>query len=241
MKILSIGNSFSQDATRYLHALAKSAGESIKTVNLYIGGCSLEQHAANIREDKKAYSFEFNGERTGLTVSVKEALESDEWDYVTLQQQSARARDYATYEPYLTELAAYVRDYAPHAKLLMHQTWAYEDGSELLKNLGLEKASDMLCGIVKSYEQAAQSIGAAGIIPCGKAMYAALSCGLASVHRDTFHASLGAGRFLLALTWYGYLTGADVAAVSFRDFDEPVSESDAAIVKKAAAQVLAEH
>ena len=37
MKILSIGNSFSQDAQRYLHALAKADGENFKTVNLYIG------------------------------------------------------------------------------------------------------------------------------------------------------------------------------------------------------------
>ncbi len=34
MKILSIGNSFSQDAQRYLHALAKVEGVDLKTVNL---------------------------------------------------------------------------------------------------------------------------------------------------------------------------------------------------------------
>ena len=40
MKILSIGNSFSQDAQRYLYRLAKKAGDTFKTVNLDIGGCT---------------------------------------------------------------------------------------------------------------------------------------------------------------------------------------------------------
>ena len=36
MKVLSIGNSFSQDATRYLHQIAKNSGDDFKTVNLYV-------------------------------------------------------------------------------------------------------------------------------------------------------------------------------------------------------------
>ena len=36
MNILSIGNSFSQDATRYLQNIAESAGESLYVRNLYI-------------------------------------------------------------------------------------------------------------------------------------------------------------------------------------------------------------
>ncbi len=44
MNILAIGNSFSQDATRYLYDIALSDNVNIKVVNLYIGGCSLELH-----------------------------------------------------------------------------------------------------------------------------------------------------------------------------------------------------
>ena len=38
MKILSIGNSFSDDAQRYLRAIAASEGVEIETLNLCIGG-----------------------------------------------------------------------------------------------------------------------------------------------------------------------------------------------------------
>ena len=59
MKILSIGNSFSQDAHRYLHKLAKQEGVDLKTVNLYIGGCSLRTHYLNMLGDYANYIFEF--------------------------------------------------------------------------------------------------------------------------------------------------------------------------------------
>ena len=71
MKILCIGNSFSQDATRYLSRIGKAAGTGIKTVNLYIGGCPLKTHYFNVLEDQPAYAFEFNGENTGIKVSIK--------------------------------------------------------------------------------------------------------------------------------------------------------------------------
>ena len=41
MNILSIGNSFSQDAQRYLHDIAKADGVVLSAFNLYIGGCPL--------------------------------------------------------------------------------------------------------------------------------------------------------------------------------------------------------
>ena len=39
MKILAIGNSFSQDATAYLHRMAEAGGMETKIVNLFIPGC----------------------------------------------------------------------------------------------------------------------------------------------------------------------------------------------------------
>ena len=117
MKVLAIGNSFSEDATRYLHQIAEADCESLTVVNLYIGGCSLKRHYYNIFNDVKDYGFQYNGEITGIKVSIKEALQSNEWDVVTLQQVSGNSFNYETYQPYLNELAEYVRFYAPCAKL----------------------------------------------------------------------------------------------------------------------------
>lgn len=60
-KILAIGNSFSEDATKYIHQLAADGGIDTKVVNLYIGGCSLERHWENIEKDKHDYQYQQDG------------------------------------------------------------------------------------------------------------------------------------------------------------------------------------
>lgn len=239
MKILSIGNSFSTDAQRYLHRLAKKAGVEMKTVNLYIGGCPLHTHYLNMLDDTKAYDFQFNGESTGLKVSIREVLRSDSWDVVTFQQASTFSARFETYTPYIEALSAYVKKYCPQAKQLIHQTWAYETGSEKLANQ-LVFATDeaMFAAVEQAYQKAAELISADGIIPAGKAMLTAAKTGIEKIHRDTFHASLGAGRYLLALVWFKYLTGCDITGNDFNEFDVPVTEEERKIVIAAANAVV---
>lgn len=229
-KILSIGNSFSQDAQRYLHKVAENENEKIQCVNLYIGGCSLGHHFVNMIEDTADYAYELNGEDTGKTVSIKQALTSDDWDFVTLQQVSQNAPFFDTYVPFLEKLAEYVRQYSPKSQILMHQTWAYEKGSERLREAGFIDPHDMLERIKYSYEKAARLICADGIIPDGEMMMNAIDAGVGRMHRDTFHADLGIGRYLLALTWFHTITGRK-AASEYDDFDVEVSAEEVKIVK----------
>ena len=49
LQVLAIGNSFSGDATRYLHGIAEADGVGLEVTNLFIGGCSLERHCRNMR------------------------------------------------------------------------------------------------------------------------------------------------------------------------------------------------
>lgn len=65
-------------------------------------------------------------------------------------------------------------------------------------------------------------------------MMNAIKLGMEKVHRDTFHASRGVGRYLLALTWYKYLTGKDISNSKFDSFEEPVTEWEREIAIKAA-------
>ena len=45
LKVLAIGNSFSQDAVeQYLYELAAAQGDSLIIGNAYIGGCPIERH-----------------------------------------------------------------------------------------------------------------------------------------------------------------------------------------------------
>ena len=237
MKILAIGNSFSQDATRYLHQIAKSNNDYIKIVNLYISGCSLKMHYYNILENAKDYSFEFNGDTTGIFVTIKEALMSDDWDYITLQQVSNQSYNFSTYQPYLDELVTYIKKYCPHSKLVIHETWAYEENSKKLNDTGYKTPFEMFNDVKDSYKKAAKSINASGIIPGGEVLMNLLNNGIKKIHRDTFHATYGVGRFALALCWYQFFTNKDINDISFNEFDDPVTEEEIKIVKKVVTDV----
>ena len=237
MKILSIGNSFSQDAQRYIHKLALLNGDSIKTVNLYIGGCSLRQHYFNILENAKKYEFQFNGEPTGLPVTIKDALMSDSWDYVTLQQASHYSTKWETYEPYLPKIAEYVRLYSPESKILIHQTWQYDE-RVLFERKTADTVADMREALKKAYAKAAKLVGADGIITSGELIGALIKNGIPAPHRDGYHLSLGAGRLAAGLLWYSYLMEKNPAELLIPMTDVPVTEEEIAIIKSSVAEVL---
>ena len=77
----------------------------------------------------------------------------------------------------------------------------------------------MFSDIKSAYGKAAKAISADRIIPSGESMHLAVMHGFKNTHRDTFHASLGAGRYLLAATWFEALTGKNVVGNPFCDLD----------------------
>lgn len=234
LKVLSIGNSFSDDAQRYLYQIARAGGQEMKVVNAYIGGCSLHRHYTNMLSGERAYQVELNGFYSGLPVGLQEILLNDEWDVVTLQQASHFSHCYDTYQPYLNELAAFVRKCCPNARLLIHQTWAYEQGSHrLCTELGYKDQAEMFRDLKDAYAKAAEAIKSDGILPSGETFQNALAYGISKVHRDTFHADLGIGRYMLASTWYQALTGKAIFDNPFRDFDVPVEDKWISIAQKA--------
>lgn len=232
MNILAIGNSFSEDAARYLHRIARADGIPIDIANLYIGGCTLERHHRNLLSGESAYELQYNGENTGFFVSLDEALLNRPWDVVTLQQCSSSSFRTDTYFPYIHTLAEHIRKYVPKAKLLIHQTWAYEDDSTMLREVaGYDIPALMFADIRTAYAQVSTQINADGVIPSGQLFMDLLSRGIPKIHRDTFHATLGLGRYALGLLWYRCLTGRNAADNPFNDFDEAVSQEEQSIIK----------
>ena len=239
MNILSIGNSFSCDAQRYLHRIAKADGVEINTFNLFIGGCSLSRHYRNMLSDEKAYELEMNGESTGFSVSMKEALLNRDWDIVTIQQVSNEAPYYETFEPYLDSIAEYVRKCVPKAKIAIHQTWAYEENSYRLNTeLGYNHHGEMFRDIESSYKKAAKAVNADFIIPSGELFESLIENGIEKIHRDTFHAHLGIGRYALGLLWYKAITGNSIAENNFCNLDTDYLPEEMIIAKNCVESLL---
>ena len=59
-----------------------------------------------------------------------------------------------------------------------------------------------------------------------------------TVHRDTFHASYGLGRYALGLMWLRVLTDANVNGLALPAYDEPIDAEAAAIVRQTIMQLL---
>lgn len=242
MNLLSIGNSFSQDAQRYLHRIARADGVDLQTCNLYIGGCPLSAHYRNMLSEQRTYTLEVNGNNTGFPISLKEALLNRNWDVITVQQVSHQAPYYETYQPYLEKLVEYVRALVPKAKVVVHQTWAYEQNcNRLCRELGYTDRKAMTSDIVRANAAAVRDIHADGLLPSGELFDAMVDGGVEKIHRDTFHASLGLGRYALGLLWYRFLTGRDVSNNPFADFDEEVTSEEIALAKQCVAELAAKY
>ncbi|MCA9138417.1 MAG: DUF4886 domain-containing protein [Planctomycetales bacterium] len=170
VRVLTIGNSFAQNACKYLEQIAADGGVEMVIGTANLGGCTLERHATLAKEsaidpNNKPYTRTVASERSKL--SLQEYLVAEKWDFVTVQQMSALSFKPETYHPHIDELVALIRELAPQAEILIHETWAYRQDSDLLKQWGMTQ-SEMHTGIVNAYADVAKQFGLR-IIPVGSA------------------------------------------------------------------------
>ena len=91
LRILAVGNSFSDDGTEYLPALLEGAGiHNVIVGRLYIGGCSLERHCKEYAENTPDYVYYKSTQNRWITVSknatILDGLKDEPWDIITLQE-----------------------------------------------------------------------------------------------------------------------------------------------------------
>ena len=221
LRILAIGNSFSQDATAYIEPMAKSIKYEITVRNLFYPGCSLKEHYDFFVKQSKAYDFERNAcSIDGEKYSLKDILSSYQWDVITLQQSSVDSGFVETYEPYLTDIIQIIYRYCPHVRLWWHRTWAYDYDSDWsgFSNYNKDRSImfDMIC---KASNQVSKKHDLR-VIPTGDYIQWVRDdkkfdskTGI-PLYRDGGHLSLLAGRYLAGLTWYRYLLEEDVDKIS---------------------------
>ena len=134
LKVLMIGNSFTESVMRETPNLAKSEGLPLDIVQCGIGGCPLEKHWANVEKagDKefKPYgiSARFSSDpdrRFPKKSNVTDMLVAEKWHIVTIQQASGKSAFYDTYQPYADNLIAKIRELAPQAEIVIQETWSY--------------------------------------------------------------------------------------------------------------------
>ena len=236
MKILSIGNSFSQDAQTYVHQIAAADGLELTVCNLFYGGCSLAQHMEFHKNNMPAYAYEHNGAATGEFVTLLQGLAKEQWDFITLQQVSSQSTDYGTFQPELEQLAGLIRSEQPNAQLLLHATWGYRPNSGMLQNVGFARHEDMYMKISAAYLEASCFLNGTPMLPSGKAVLLALQNGVQKelLYRDDIHLSLTLGRYLAGAVWYAFLTKRSVGTNSFTPILSPEEETLMPLLRRCA-------
>ena len=230
IKLLAIGNSFSQDAiNNHLYEVLESAGyEEIILGNMYIGGCSLDTHWANMKNGSADYTYyyrssETNGWRTTYNQTLATAMAEEEWDYITIQQvsgSSGKIGDYGNLDNALN----WINDNKsnPNAKILWHMTWAYDEANQ---NSGFSAYNNdqmtmyrMILDTVNAKVASHNLID--GIIPSGTSiqnMRTSSKVAASSLcESDGYHLSAKIGDYIAALTWYAYLSGDDVSYLAYQ-------------------------
>ena len=162
---------------------------------------------------------------------------SDAWDFVTIQQASHFSTKWESYEPYLEKIAECVKLYAPQAKLIVHQTWQYDEAI-LAARKTANSPEEMLSSLREAYALAAEYVSAQGIIPSGETVAALIKNGITTPHRDGYHLSLGAGRLAIGLLWYCYFMKKAPDDILMPMTDAPVSDEEIEIIKKSVKEVL---
>ena len=215
LKILAIGNSFSDDAMEYVYQVAKDAGvEKITLGNMFIGGCSLATHLSNAKNNKGAYDFRTNTNGTWSTkggVSIKTAVMSQDWDFITFQQVSGYSGVADTYDD-LVALIEIVEPLNPQARFAWHMTWAYKTGSSHSDFPKYNRDQmTMYNAIVDAVNQKILTNDKIEIvIPSGTSIQNARTSVIGDMTRDGYHLSYGIGRYIASMTFVKALTGLSI-------------------------------
>jgi len=122
LKVLTIGNSFADSVFEMFPQIAAAQGDRLVLARANLGGCSLERHAALIKQCEKDPACK---PYDGGKASLKDMLTRERWDIVTVQQVSHESWKAESFHPYLDEIVASIRKYAPQAEIVIQQTWAY--------------------------------------------------------------------------------------------------------------------
>lgn len=221
LKILMIGNSYSDDTIWQIPDIAKGFDfDEVEFANLYIGGCNIKTHYQNSQTGAKKYDFRYYKNGTWIKTyenelkSLEFGIKFKDWDFITLQQSSVQSGKVDSYGEDLTNLINYVKKTAtnPNMQLVWNMTWAYADNYENMKANGYTNQISMYQLITNAVKtKIATNSNFVAISPTGTAVQNARTSVLGdTLNRDGTHLTNDLGRYIASMTMFCTLTGYSV-------------------------------
>ncbi|MBQ7624423.1 MAG: DUF4886 domain-containing protein [Clostridia bacterium] len=211
MKILSIGNSFSENMQTYVHQMAEAAGENVTVVNAYYGGCTMRRHTVFYDKKIPIYRRYMNGKCEEEGVTLQSIISSDKFDFVTFQPGTGgweEQGEVTPNAPYFGRLIGIAKEYQPQATLVYNHYWADSDTSTRnVFRLVFGSDREKMRALWQKYaDQAKNEYGIEYINPCGLAVDIAYKEMGDRLYLDGYHMSW-VGNYLLGCEWLEYFTG----------------------------------
>lgn len=240
IKILAIGNSFSEDALdNHFHDLCREAGKEVIVGNLVIGGCPISKHWNNVRTDAAAYRYRFMDVDGNITyrdnTRFSEVIDTQDWDYVSFQQASSESGIYESYAD-IDSLVLHVAEKLPtKTRLMWHQTWAYAPQSNHKAFAQYERDQKVMYYAIMaaSYRTFARLKQLNVFIPSGTAIENARDMTAdRDFTRDGYHLNTTTGRYIAACTWFESIFRTSVEPMQYTP--KNLSQEKAALLRKAA-------
>jgi len=213
IKVLTVGNSFADNACTFLKQITESVpGCRLEFIKANLGGCSFDRHAKLIKDCEadptlKPYQKKY---------TLKELLQQDQWNVVTIQQVSHKSFLPESYHPFADEVVACVKKNASGAEILIHQTWAYGPDSKRIEGFGITWRQ-MNDGLVKCYSDLARHFGGLRLLRSGEAFTESLKANPEIDlwnPKDRSHANRE-GCYLAGCVWFAELFGISAEKVTF--------------------------
>lgn len=225
LKVLAIGNSYTEDLTAYLSALIGSSGANIPLSKLCVytltqSSSSLQTWVNNYESGTSKSISRVAGSITmGTTSGTVAQILAQDWDVVIMQQLSTYANRYNTFNPYLTKMIGYIRENCTNQQVALawQSVWSYKEG-HTAGGVTYGDSEERWAEICAATKQMMHKDGIDIIIPTGTAIQNARSYqeldptfnagniddneNIGEVTRDGTHLEFGVGRYIAACTFF---------------------------------------
>lgn len=237
LKVLAIGNSFSDDSLDELWKIATSWGiPEVKVGILYIGGTSLEDHDRNIMLGNSGnhYTyFKYQGvNRTSVpTVTINYGITDEDWDVIMIQQVSGLSGKYETYSPYIDRIISYIKEHKTNedVEIVFNMTWAYAKTSNhadywRYENNQMTMYEQIVSAAIKVDEDFEDI---AYVLPTGTAIQNARPfIGDHNMTRDGYHLNASTGRYIAAMSVFKKITRLNLDEINHRPIGMTVENAN---------------
>lgn len=199
LRILTIGSSFTEDATYYIDMLARAAGIDAKRLGIYkvvTGFARFNTWTDTWEKADTVYAKKVTGDVTMKVYGPMHDIVAQPWDVIILSQASDASYKWDTFV-HLRELMEKILNACTNRRVC----FAYQlQWSHVPKEMPYVMQGNVACS-----EKMSRRYGIDVIIPCGTAVQLARNTRLNDsryMTRDSYHLNLGMGCYVASCAWF---------------------------------------